>query len=101
MKRLFYIFLNFLRNLFSQPIELTEEDYSEAYEIDTRILSLRLDNKVINCERSPKLDIIGDKMTYYAWNNGKLYTVALRGNRVRVITNPITNYTLVGYGKIS
>ena len=101
MKQLFYTFLNFLRSLFSQPIELTEEDYSEAYEIETKTLSLKLNNKLVQYQRTPKCDIVGDKMTYYAWNNGKVYTVTLRGNRVRVLTNPISSHTLIGYGKIS
>lgn len=100
MKQLFYTFLNFLRSLFSQPIELTEEDYSEAYEIDDKTLSLKLNNKLVQYQRTSKYDIVGDKMTYYAWNNGKVYTTTLRGNRVRVLTNPMTNYTLIGYGKI-
>ena len=100
MKQLFYAFLYYLRNLFSQPIELTEEDYSEAYEIEDKTLSLKLNNKLVQYQRTPKYDIVGNKMTYDAWNNGKVYTTTLRGNRVRVLTNPMTNYTLIGYGKI-
>lgn len=101
MKQLFYAFLYYLRNLFSQPIELTEEDYSEAYEIEDKTLSLKLNNKLVQYQRTPKYDIVGDKMTYYAWNNGKVYTTTIRGNRVRVLTNPLSSHTLIGYGKIS